>query len=233
METKPKITLGPFCITVTQMETTSAPMSPLGLAIEWSNSGQAINIPLFRRVLPSGSERIRFEHILFRDADLPCDLDCLDYQAIDSPGGAFLALDALFATLYRSCVVSRPIYAVLSELSAVVPLRRTVTNPISLKGLLTAEAEARGFRLNSVFQASGLIYAQIGWEEQGGSTRFHVCTTAFRTKPNGRLDEGRWVARRDVGVSEVLSDELHRLVPETMDLLSKAGIQFLRSQLTS
>ena len=199
--------------------------------MEWSNSKQAISIPLFRQVVLHAPDRIRLEHIFFRRGDLPCDVECLDYQAIVTSEGTILPLDSLLLALYRNCVISRTIFQLLNELATVVPLSNSLTSPIPTKGLLATEAEARGFRLNAVFQELGLIYAQIAWEAECSPTRFHVCTAAFRSKPCQSLDEGKWIAQQDVGVSQVLSDELHRLVPgKPYNLFRKEGLRFLQTQ---
>ena len=225
------ITLGPFFTAGQPSPQVNAQISALRLAMEWSNSNHATSIPLFRSILPYAPDRTRLEHILFRTSDLPCDIECLLYQAIDTPEGTFIPLDALLLALYRNSLISRTIFQLLNELAAVVPLRNSVTSPISTKGLLSTEAEARGFRLNAAFEEAGLIYAQIGWEAECSPTRFHVCAAVFRSKPNLSLDEGKWIAQQDVGASQILSDELHRLVPgKPSNLLKKAGLQFLQTQ---
>jgi hypothetical protein len=231
METKTRITLGPIFTAGQPAQTSNGQVSPLSLAIEWSNSNQATRLSLFRRLLPHAPDRMRLEHILVRCRDLPCDVECLDYQAVNTPEGDFLPLDALLLALYRSCAISRSIFQLLNELAAVVPLLSTVTNPLSTKGMLATAVEARGFRLNAVFRESGVILVQIGWEPECRSMRFHVCTATFQSKPGGKLDESTWIAQQDVGASQILSDELHRLAPgKPSELLSEEGFQFLQGK---
>jgi hypothetical protein len=231
LETKDPITLGPFLTSVHTIQPASDGIVPLNLAMEWSNPNRATRIPLFRELLPYSPDRLRFEHIFFRHRDLPCDLECLDYQVIEGTQGAFLSLDALLAALYAGCRISRSIFQLLNELAEVVPLHSTVTNPITTKGILAPEAEALGFRLNAVFPERGLIYAQIGWEADCRSMRFHVCVATFRQGTAGKCSGAKWIPKRDTGVSRILTLELHRIVPgNPNDLFTEVGLQFLKAK---
>jgi len=225
------VTLGPFFTTANSSEPVSEQIVPLNLAIEWSSPHEARRLLLFRHRPPYCPDRIRLEQIVFRRSDLPCDMECQAYQAIDTPAGIFLPLEALLAALYRSCEIARPLRDLLNELVAVVPIYNRGIGQIRTEGLLTPEAEARGFRLNTFFQESELIYAQLGWESKSQSTRFHVCLATFQWHPDRRLNHGSWVTPREVGVSQILADELHRLVRgNPTALLSEAGINFLKAQ---
>ena len=57
-------------------------------------------------------------------------MECQEYQAIETPAGTFLPLDALLAALYRSCEIARPLRALLNELAALVPIHNLVTNHV-------------------------------------------------------------------------------------------------------
>ena len=109
-----------------------------------------------------------------------------------------------------------------------------VTNSVTTKGLLPAEAEAKGFRLNAVFQESLLICVQAGWDPECRSTRFHVCLTTFQMKPNRELDAGNWMVQAGISVSQVLASELHQLMPDDpANLMSQAGIHLLETSFPS
>jgi hypothetical protein len=231
MESKPEISLGPFFIRDGSSQGSSCEVLPLKLAVEWANADQAVRIPLFRRLLKHAPDRIRLEHIVFRRRDLPCDMECQENQVSETFEGTFLPLDALLAARYGAGTISRPVFSVLNELAALVPLQETVTNRITQTGLLLAEADKRGFRLNAVFQEAGLFYAQIGWEPDCLPTRLHVCLASFRPGSAQNLQEVQWMLGHEVGISEVLSGELRRLVPgNAIDLFSQAGADFLATR---
>jgi hypothetical protein len=199
--------------------------------MEWSNSTKATKVPLFRNVLPYAQDQIRLEQIVFRHGDLPRVMECPDHQVIEVAEGTFLPLDALVATLYGSGEISRSVFRLLNDLAGLVLLHSKVTNPIITRGLLTTGAEAQGFCLNAVFQESGLLYAHIGWEARCRPSRFHVCLASFRRRPNRQLDKGRWMPSKEIGVSNVLANELHQSAPgNPSDLLSGPGLQFLKEK---
>jgi hypothetical protein len=203
---------------------------PLNLAMEWANFREARQIHLFRHRPPHAPDRIRLDHVVFHERELPCEIECQDYKTVQTPKGAFLPLDGLLTAMYRSGDISRPVFETLDELAAVVPLQSRVSHPILSTGLLVPQAEARGFRLNALFQESGRVLAQFAWESGGRRVRFHACLASFQPDRTGRLDSGEWVAERETGLCQVLAHELHRLVPgNPHNLLSKAGL-FLISQ---
>jgi hypothetical protein len=100
--------------------------------------------------------------------------------------------------------------------------------------LLAAEAEAKGFRLNAVFQESLLIYMHVGRDPECRSTRFHVCLATFQRKLNQELDSGNWMVQAEISVSQVLAYELHQLMPgDPTNLMSHAGIHLLETNFSS
>jgi hypothetical protein len=156
-------------------------------------------------------------------------MECQEYQAIDTPEGTFLPLEALLVELYRTCEFHRPLFGLLNEFAAIVPLHGTVTNPITVTGLLATKAEARGFRLNALFHEPGITYAQIGWEPECRQIRLHVCLASFRPEPARRLHVGKWMAHGEIGVSQLLASELHRFVAGApADILSEDGLRLLQ-----
>ena len=170
--------------------------------------------------------------MLFRHSDLPSDMECQEFQVVRTQQREFLPLHALLAALYSTGEISRPVVSVLNELAAQVAFQNTVTRPIAARGLLLAEAETRGFRLNAIFQESGVVYAQVGWEPECQSTRFHVCVVSLRPCPTCKLEEASWVASGEIGVSQILSEELRRIVPgNPMNLFSQAGLLVIGNEI--
>jgi hypothetical protein len=104
---------------------------PLGFQVEWANARAAIRIPPFRHRSGHAQDRIRLEYIVFHRSNPPCDMECQEYQAIHTPEGIFLPLGALLAALYRSCEISRPVFQLLSEIVAVVPLHTARSQTLS------------------------------------------------------------------------------------------------------
>jgi|SRR5208282_3414930 len=228
MENENRLTLGPFFTTARFTLPKSDLIVPLNLEMEWSTAKKATRIPLFRHLPPHAPESIRLEHIVFRRVDLPCDLECRENQTVTTPEVIYLPLDPLLGALYRRREISRPVFQLLNDLVAVVPLRSRVSNPITTRGLLAAEAEAKGFRLNAVFREDAAICAQIGWESGCRSLRFHACLASFKRSPNRALHPGIWRIAGEIGVAQILADQLHQLKPgNPLDLLSETGIQLL------
>jgi hypothetical protein len=232
MNTTSEVTIGPFFTPDYCTQVVGSRAVPLNLSMEWSSPDRAKRIPLFRNYSPFAPDRIRLEQIVFRHLDLPSDLECQEDQVVCEAGGTFLPLGALLLKLYRDRRISRSIFQVLNDLAAVVRLHNPVTNPITSLGLLVPKAEARGFRLNSVFHDSGVIHAQVGWQADGCLTRFHVGMAVFQATTHGESNPGKWVAPAEAGVCQILSDELLRLEFRTpFELFSAAGIQTLTADL--
>jgi hypothetical protein len=226
------LTLGPFLSTAQPCLAHFKQVLPLSLVLEWSTPERAYRIQLFRRMSSTTPARVRLDQIVFLREELPCDLECLHYQVHETADGDFLPIDSLLAALYRSHNVARPIFQLLTELASVLPLHHPVTNPITARNLLTAEAEALGFRLNAVYQEPRRILVQFGWQPASGSPRFHVCIAAFHLNTSGNSDRGTWVDERDPGVSKILAIQLHRECPgDPARLLTFSGMDLLRASL--
>ncbi len=232
METTLNLTIGPFFTDSGLAQQMTGRIVPLNLNIEWANPLKATRIPLFRERFSYAPDRIRFENILFHRHDLPCDIECQEHRILDTVHGLFLPLDILLAQLYRNREISRPIFQLLDELAAVVPLTSPVTNPISTKGLLATEAEGAGFRLTMAFHEAGMVYAHIGWQPDCRTTRFHVGVVALQARASGEMVPGGWIDQRDTGICQVLVKELQHLVPDSpATLLTERGMQVLAATL--
>lgn len=109
-----------------------------------------------------------------------------------------------------------------------------MSHPIETKGLLTAELEAQGFRLNTIFEEPKLTYLHIAWEPKCRLTKFHVRTAVFDRRGRQINDKGYWIPQREIGVPQVLANELHRMMPGSpAELLSESGINYLEASLRS
>lgn len=223
------ITLGPF-VSVTQREQFDCDSATsLGLMLEWAYPEEAFAIPLFCHSLPTRPNRLRFEQILFHHQDLPCETECQKHQVSFTPHGCFLPLNGLLLALYRQRAIERPIYALLNEFAAALPLNLDLGRHITSQKLLRAEAEATGFRLHKVITDSERVHAQIAWEAARRATRFHVATATFRRSSASGEMCGEWVQSGEAGVSRLLADELARLIPNSPDgLLTNLGFDLLQ-----
>jgi hypothetical protein len=137
---------------------------------------------------------------------------CQEFQAVDTPEGSFVPLEALVVSLYQNGLVSRPICDVLAELSALVPLRSSVSNPPKdAEGLLLPRIEQEGFRITNVIADEDKLYVDIGWYPAPNKfTPYHTCICAFGHE-GGKLSEGEWIATRMIGVHQLLATELRGL----------------------
>lgn len=191
--------------------------------MEWATSTKSYAIHLFRNHPVSFQDRTRLEHLVFPEQELPCNIEYQEWKVARTLNGLFLPLDALLAALYGPGNSARPIFETLSELASGVQFDR-LDNSIHTSGMLTPEAEARGFRLNAVFPDSDQVHVQLAWQPADNTNRFHVCLANFSTTPTGQLNAGEWTPERETGVCKALAAELHKLVAgPPRRLLSESG----------
>ena len=217
---KPSLDLGPYCLRYHGAEFSSPAVVHLGFGLEWASPAGAQRIPLLSRRPLDSLKQPRLESILFPVSQLSFSVECPEYQILEGPQGPFAPLESLLVALYRRFDVHRSIFEVLAEIASSIPLPGTVTKPVLANGLLTQEAEARGFRLNMVVHCDDQVLAQIAWKPRDNEYRFHVASCEFG--PNNR--EGKWIKPRVIGASELLSGELRQIAQgPPCSILSAAG----------
>ena len=217
---KPTIYLGPYCLRCHGAEFSSPGVVPLGFGLEWANPAGAKRIPLFRHPPRNASDHLRLESILFPLDRLPFSMKCPQYHLIQGSQSGFAQFESLLVGLYRRFDVRRSICEVLAEIASSIPLPGSVGKPVLANGLLTQEAEARGFRLNMAVRCDDQVLAQIAWKPRDNEYRFHVAS--FEFGPSNR--EGKWIKPRVIGVSELLSGELRQFAQgPPCSILSAAG----------
>lgn len=218
------ITFGPYFRADPATGGAGEEVLPLNIAMEWANPREFLSFHIFRRRSSRAPDRIGLEHLIFPAHELPREMACQDCEAVQTQNGPFVALEGLLAAMYRRGEISRPVFETLEELASLVPFDSRVSRPISPSGLLLPSAETQGYRLNAVYRDSDRVLAHLAWQPEGKPTRFHVCAASFRSNPDRHLDPGEWLPERERGLCQVLSAELHRLVPgRPGDLMSEAG----------
>ena len=154
-------------------------------------------------------------------------MECPEYQVVTTPRGLFLPVESLLFQLHQVYEVQRSIFSVLGDLALLVPLHGTVSKPILTKGLLVAEAEQRGFRLNTLLRTDNKLVAEIVWAPSDQTYRFHVCLCSF---PDGSPEPGTWVEPGMIGISQLLRGALRHMIPgPPASLLSAAGSSILKA----
>ena len=140
-----------------------------------------------------------------------------------------MPLEALLVTIYQHGLVSRPIFDVLAELSALVPLRSSVSNPpTDAEGLLLPGIEQKGFRVANVIPEEDKVFVDIGWYPEPNSTPFHTCICAF-AHTAGKLSEGEWIPSPMIGVHQLLATELRGLATgDPSRALTEKGRRYLQ-----
>jgi hypothetical protein len=222
------LSLGPF-FTKTRCEPTGNPkIIPLPVSIEWATPDHSQRTPLFEHS-PTGASRPALHEIVIRAEDLPCSVRCQEFQAVDTPAESFVPLEALLVTIYQSGLVSRRIFDVLAELSALVPLRSSVVNPLNdAADLLLPGIEKRGFRVTNVVADEDKVFVDIGWYPEPNSTPFHTCICAF-AHTAGKLSEGEWIPSPMIGVHQLLVTELRRIATgDPGKAITAKGRQYLQ-----
>ena len=229
-----KIILGPYFVGRLQTKLSETGVSPLKLTMEWATPAKSYAIHLFRNRSVSLQDRTRLEHLVFPEQELSCDIEYQEWKATRTQNGLFLPLDALLGALYGPGNTARPIFETLSELASAVQLDLLLNHSVQASGMLTPEAEARGFRLNAVFPDSDQVHVQLAWQPADNTNRFHVCLANFSTTPGGELNAGEWTPERETGVCRALAVELHKSVAgPPRGLLSESGRILISRQLNT
>jgi hypothetical protein len=223
-----KPSLGPYFTETPSKPTGNPKIIPLHVSIEWATPDHSQSTPLFQHS-PTGVSRPALHEIVFRAEELPCSVRCQEFQAVDAPAGAYVPLEALLVTIYQNGLVSRPIFDVLAELSALVPMRSSVSNPPrDPEGLLLPGIEKRGFRVANVVAGEDQVFVDIGWYPERNSTPFHTCVCAFAHTP-GKLSEGEWIPSPMIGVHQLLVTELRRIATSAPGkAITAKGRQYLQ-----
>lgn len=220
-----RISIGPFFSQEQAVSTLpDRAIIPLNISFEWSTPDNGFHIPLYKAL---SSSKTRPRHIVIRAKNLPCDVDCAEAHIIESNGETFLPLDFLITTLYRNREVSRPIRALLQEMSSLVSIESAVTRPAPAGSLVKA-AEQAGFRLIKGFREGQTVLASIGWQAPETSQLWHVAN--FRCRAFGEeLVSGQWITPQgEIGVSSILASEFTSLFPRPPhELISPTGRGYL------
>lgn len=227
------ISLGPFIISNRSVAVAPQPgqrpdLFPLELELEWANAQRSCRLPLFRHRPDKNKEHLRLQQIVCPATQLPCDVRCQEYQVVTSHGEEFVPLEAVLVSLYGQSRISRPIFAVLADLAALVPLHSSssLSNaPKDPEGLLQEKVEARGFRITNIISDEGCTFVDVGWVT--GSTRFHTCIFVF-SAGNEKLAPEEPRPSPMIGVHHLLALEIQRLGIRPEELLTDKGRQLLR-----
>jgi hypothetical protein len=220
-----KIAIGPY-FTLYQPRAEALPtgIAGLGTAVEWASPGGAVQIPLFRH-RPGQTTRFGIESVVLRSGDLPCDVTCAAGHVIKVAGMSFVPLEAVLAALYRS-EGRRPLRDLLRELVSMVPLQASFQNPAPAGGLIPA-AEKKGYRLATAARDGEDILIELAWRPAENASLLHVVNGAMDSRSP---EKGAWIESPIPGVSALLADELHRLLPGPPGkILSDGGRQYLNS----
>ena len=187
-------------------------ITPLGLKVEWAIAKRAVTIQLFRYQTQHAPCLLRIEHIVFPLAQLPFDLECSEYQVVETPLGIYLPVEALLSELYSKYPFGRSVFIVLAELAELLPLNGSVCRLVETQGFLIPEAEQTGFILTSVVRKDERVVAEIGWRPPRHEYVFHTCLCDFQSSLIESGDAGAWKPSSLIGIHQPLSQELRRLV---------------------
>lgn len=226
------LTLAPFFNEAPPSDSGCKEIVPLQMQVEWASPKAAVVIPLFRYRPQPSTDKLRLEHIVVSSAQLPFEVECSPYHAVESPSGVFLPLEGLLSALYARHRIGRSIFALLEELAGLVPLYGSVRHPIATPGLLVPQVESRGFILNTVVHGDGRLFVEIGWKPRSQEYVFHVGLCAFNDADVEYGHPGVWIRPGVIGVAQLLSRELRQLISgEPRRLLTPAGLKLLQNHL--
>jgi hypothetical protein len=208
-----KIILGPFFSPSYGCHHSFGEVTSLDFHIEWASATRSFNIPIFPHSPNQRPAALNLEHLLFAQKQLLFDLECSRYQVVETHLETFVPLEALLVALYRRDELNRPIFRILSELISLVHIESRVRRPITEQDLRAPMTEDAGFRLNTIIRDGTGTYADIAWQPEAQTTRFHTCICKFNFDGREVLDRGVWLPAPVIGVCTLLPRELHKLAP--------------------
>ncbi len=232
-----RLSLGPFFTRQNSSKrATTATLASLAIALEWACADQGACVPLYQRLrdlsklplhLRVERKQPKLREILCHQGDIPVDVDYLEADALDTPDGKYIPMEALLLALYRRYEPQRHIHEVLREFVELVPLHSSVSKPVrNSEGLLSSEVEQRGYRITTVIADRGLLVADIGWRPTPTSSPIHAGITEFQKDLIAQ-----WLPTAELGVTQLLADDLHRTVGTPDHLLAEKGRQLLTTLL--
>ena len=227
------LSLGPFFTLHPTPISETPEASSLGITLEWSCAAQVACVPLFRRKprdqgklpphLRVEPKHPRLREILCRQQDLPLDVEFIEADAMDTSEGMFISLEALLLALYRQHSPQRHIHTVLRELVELVPLHSSVAHPVAdPDGLLAPEVEARGYRITTILADGNAKVVDVGWRPTPTASPIHAGLTEFQKELLGK-----WLPTAEVGVTQLLAEDLQKVVGTPNALLTEKGKKFL------
>ncbi|HZR17856.1 MAG TPA: hypothetical protein VFE51_11060 [Verrucomicrobiae bacterium] len=228
------LVIGPFFSSMHVAAIDCGQVVPLGLQLEWASADSAAGIPVFRSSSGDGLDRLTIERVVLELRQLPFHLQCARCHLVETSSGRFLPLPSLLVALYSEYEVARSIFDVLAELGGLVPLEHPGRPLAANSGLLIPEAEQQGFVLSTIVADETDVYAEIGWRPPQQNYVFHTCICAFHQDKAGSAGTGQWRQAGQIGVGQLLSQELRRIVPGPPSwLLSRAGTEHLKNRIHS
>lgn len=223
-----KITIGPFFCASSETSG-GGEVQPLNVRVEWAGADRAVSLPLFQ-ARPEGISKTRFHHIVVHANRIPCEVTYPKYQAIETPGGVFVPLEAVLVAVCRDNEVNRDICEVLQELGEFVSLHNFIRDHVPKEGLLLPAVEQAGFRIVNVLREGDVVWTELGWNPVKSTNLFHTANCRFRVKA-GSTAEDCWIqVEQAVGVSGLLAKKLHDAFPGSpRALLTTAGLDHVVS----
>jgi hypothetical protein len=166
---------------------------------------------------------VRFHHIVVQANNIPCEVTCPKYQAIETHGGAFVPLEAVLAAVYRNNEVNRDIREVLQELGEFVSLHNFIRDHVPKEGLLLPAVEQAGFRIVNVLREGDVVRMELGWLPATSTNLFHTANCQFRVQA-GAIAEDCWIQSEEtVGISGLRAKKLHNSFPGSPKALMAAA----------
>lgn len=235
------LSLGPYFTREDEAPSPAPEVNPLGVRLEWATANQSVALPLFayqpttamKKPQTNNAQGTPLHRVLCPADKIPCDVQCAEADAVDTPAGAMLPVEAVLCSLYVQGRTQRSVFEVLRELASSVQLSGgDVLHPTpSPEGMLRQDIEASGFRLTTAVtdEETHEVLTDIGWHATSASPVLHA---AVITCPYGdRESTPRLLTPPTPGVAQLLTAELRKLAPEPRDVFSDKGRAYLEAQI--
>ena len=198
-----KTEFGPNFTAVKRQSSPSRNITDLGINMTWGEPGRRHQARLYWNAKQSTSS-LTFEQVLIHEEDT---LGTFQHQpafARVTEVGTFYPFSAYLLHLYAQKEAGRDVFEALTELSRLLPQKRT-ESPIT--GQLNTGLELVGFRVTNRITEPAMALLDIGWVS-GSGFRFFV--GILEVKTDGQRLQAQWVLPGLIGINHLLQGEFQK-----------------------
>jgi len=211
-----KTEFGPDFAAVKRQSAPCRNITDLGINMTWGEPGRRHQARLYWNAKELPTRSLTFEQVLIHEEDT---LGTFPHQpafARVTEVGKFYPFSAYLLHLYAQKEAGRDVLEVLTELSRLLPQKRT-ESPIT--GKLNAVLEKDGFRVTNRITEPARALLDIGWVSADSDFRFFV--GILEVKTDGPRLKAQWVLPGLIGINHLLQGEFQKRSASLADCLAE------------